>query len=186
LLDPFCGSGTIAIEAAGLARGLAPGRLRSPALEHLACFDAEAWRAASAQTRAPHPAAISASDRDAGAIAAARANAQRAGVADAIAFVHAAVTKSPWLADPQSAPPRGALVTNPPFGRRISEAKKLETLYHALGQRAARLGSGWRIALLAHDARLARRTGLALEVAFATKHGGLQVRALVAIAKDAG
>jgi putative N6-adenine-specific DNA methylase len=179
LLDPFCGSGTIAIEAAGIARGLAPGRLRAPALEHLALWDASAWRAAAAETRAAHAPAISASDRDAGAIVAARANAERAGVADAIAFERAAVTKSPWLAEPGSAPPSGVLVTNPPFGRRVSEAKKLETLYQALGHRAARLGPGWRVALLAHDARLARRTGLALAVAFTTKHGGLSVTALV-------
>jgi putative N6-adenine-specific DNA methylase len=182
LLDPFCGSGTIAIEAAGLALGLAPGRLLAPPLEHLALFDASAWRRVAAASRAPNSSPICASDRDAGAIAAARANAERAGVASAIAIERAAVTKCAWLAAPESAPERGALVTNPPFGRRVSEAAKLETLYQALGHRAARLGAGWRVALLAHDARLARRTGLALEAAFATKHGGLNVSALVAAA----
>jgi putative N6-adenine-specific DNA methylase len=185
LLDPFCGSGTIAIEAAGLALGLAPGRLRAPALEHLALFDAGAWRAAAAETRPARVAPISASDRDAGAIAAARANAERAGVAHAIAFERAAVTKSAWLAAPESAPARGVLVTNPPFGRRVSESRKLETLYQALGHRAARLGAGWRVAILAHDPRLARRTGLALAVAFSTRHGGLSVSALVGPAEGA-
>jgi putative N6-adenine-specific DNA methylase len=182
LLDPFCGSGTIAIEAAALARGLAPGRLRAPALEHLALFDASAWRKVAAETRAAHAPQISASDRDEGAIAAARANAERAGVADAIAFARAAITKNAWLAEPGAAPERGVLVTNPPFGHRVSASSKLETLYQALGHRAARLGAGWRVAILAHDARLARRTGLALDVAFATKHGGLNVSALVGAA----
>jgi putative N6-adenine-specific DNA methylase len=178
LLDPFCGSGTIAIEAAALARGLAPGRLLPPALEHLALFDANAWREVAAEVRTARAPAISASDRDEGAIAAARTNADRAGVADAIAFARAAITRNAWLEQPASAPARGVLVTNPPFGRRISESRKLETLYQALGHRAARLGAGWRIALLAHDVRLARRTGLTLDVAFTTKHGGLSVSAL--------
>jgi len=179
LLDPFCGSGTIAIEAAALALGLAPGRLRAPPLEHLALFDADAWRACAAETRPAKTSPIYASDRDAGAIAAARANAQRAGVADAIAFERAAITKSAWLAAPESAPARGVLVTNPPFGHRISETRKLETLYQALGHRAARLPAGWRVSILAHDGRLARRTGLPLRAAFTTKHGGLTVTALV-------
>lgn len=180
LLDPFCGSGTIAIEAAGLALGLAPGRSRPPALQHLALFDAAAWAEAAAPRAASANAApISASDRDAGAIAAARANASRAGVADAIEFTHAAITKHPWFAPAAAKPARGVLVTNPPFGRRVSEASKLQTLYQALGHRAARLGAGWRVAILAHDVRLARRTGLPLRVAFSTRHGGLAVSALV-------
>jgi putative N6-adenine-specific DNA methylase len=181
LLDPFCGSGTIAIEAAGLAAGLAPGRLRAPPLAHLALFDAPTWQELAGE-RAPAPAAlppIAASDRDAGAIAAARANAGRAGVESLITFAHAALTKQPWLAAAGAAPGRGMLVTNPPFGRRVSEADKLGTLYQALGHRAARLGAGWRVAILAHDARLARRTGLPLRAVFTTRHGGLSVSALV-------
>jgi len=180
LLDPFCGSGTIAIEAAALALGLAPGRLREPALAHLALFDASAWREEATASRpgAPSP-RIVAGDRDAGAIDAARANAERAGVARAIAFSRCAVTKQPWLDALGSAPERGVLVTNPPFGRRISESRKLETLYQALGHRAARLPAGWRVALLAHDLRLARRSGLPLRAALTTKHGGLSVTALV-------
>jgi putative N6-adenine-specific DNA methylase len=180
LLDPFCGSGTIAIEAAALALGLAPGRLREPALQHLAPFDVDAWRAEAAVTHARASAPqIVAGDRDAGAVAAARANAERAGVAGAIAFAHCAVTKQPWLDSPATAPERGVLVTNPPFGRRVSESRRLETLYQALGHRAAKLPPGWRVAILAHDVRLARRTGLPLTAAFTTKHGGLTVAALV-------
>jgi putative N6-adenine-specific DNA methylase len=185
LLDPFCGSGTIAIEAAALARGLAPGRLRPAPLEHLALFDASAWRDVAEEKRALHAPPISASDRDEGAVAAARANAERAGVADAVSFVRAAITKNPWLAEPATAPARGVLATNPPFGRRISEAHKLETLYQALGHRAARLGAGWRVAILAHDVRLARRSGLDLHVAFTTKHGGLGVSVLTGPAAPA-
>ncbi|MEO6596341.1 MAG: class I SAM-dependent RNA methyltransferase, partial [Planctomycetota bacterium] len=80
LLDPFCGSGTIAIEAAVLARGLAPGRLRPPAMHHLALFDASAWLelTSAGSTSNKNLPQIAASDRDAGAIEAARHNAERA------------------------------------------------------------------------------------------------------------
>jgi putative N6-adenine-specific DNA methylase len=184
LLDPFAGSGTIAIEAAGLALGLPPGRLRPPALGHLALFDAATWREV-AQGAAPREAAapqavakVAASDRDAGAVEAARHNAERAGVGKHIAFGCHAVTAHPWLDTPGAAPGHGVLVTNPPFGVRVQQAENLLSLYQTIGHCAARLGPGWRIAMLAHDVRLARRTGLPLRALFTTKHGGLTVAAL--------
>jgi putative N6-adenine-specific DNA methylase len=184
LLDPFAGSGTIAIEAAGLASGLPPGRLRPPALEHLALFDPAAWLEV-AQAAAPRAtnasstvAPIAASDRDAGAIEAARHNAERAGMGQHIVFSTHAVAAHPWLEAPQPAPPQGVLVTNPPFGVRVPHAENLLSLYQTIGHRAARLGPGWRVAILAHDVRLARRTGLPLRALFTTKHGGLTVAAL--------
>jgi putative N6-adenine-specific DNA methylase len=70
------------------------------------------------------------------------------------------------------------LVTNPPFGVRVQQAENLLSLYQTIGHCAARLGPGWRIAMLAHDVRLARRTGLPLRALFTTKHGGLTVAAL--------
>jgi putative N6-adenine-specific DNA methylase len=178
LLDPFTGSGTLPIEAAALAAGLAPGRLRPPPLQQLALFDAEAWQAVRTEAlpqtgRAP----IAAIDRDAGAIEAARANAARAGVADRIEFAHGAFTTHPWLQE-GGAPPQGALVANPPFGVRVAKGNNLLPLYQTLGHRAARLGAGWNVAILAHDVRLARRTGLPLKAAFTSKHGGLSVTAL--------
>lgn len=178
-LDPFCGSGTIAIEAAGRAAGLPPGRLRPPPLEHLALFDADAWQGLRSHG-APRErgAPIAASDRDAGAVEAARANAARAGVAERIEFSTNAFTAHPWLAAPESAPKQGVLVTNPPFGVRVAKAAELATLWQALGHRTARLGAGWRCTLLAHDVRIARRTGLPLRANWTTRHGGLAVTCL--------
>ena len=182
LLDPFCGSGTIAIEAAGLAHGLAPGRLRPPPLHHLVAFDADAWEDVRQQAPARvAPAPIHASDRDAGAAEATTANAARAGVADAIDVRATALTAQPWLQG--SAPPRGALVTNPPFGLRVAKGGGLLPLYQTLGHRAGKLGPGWRVAILAHDVRLARRTGLPLQAAFTTRLGGLSVTAMVGTAQ---
>ncbi|MFO1031442.1 MAG: class I SAM-dependent RNA methyltransferase [Planctomycetota bacterium] len=179
LLDPFCGSGTIAIEAAGLAAGLAPGRLRPPPLQHLALFDADAWQTNLIAPPARRPKApIVGSDRDEGACGAAKANAERAGVAAWIDFQHAALAAQPWLQE-HAAPPQGLLASNPPFGVRVGKGPDLRPLYQTLGNRAARLGEGWRVALLAHDPRLVRRTGLPLQAAFSSKHGGLPVTALV-------
>lgn len=186
LLDPMCGAGTIAIEAAAIALGLPPGRLRPPPLRHTALWDERLWQQVVADAAARTTAAanattapIAASDRDRGAIEAARANAERAGVAAAVAFTCCALAAQPWLAAPTQAPPRGLLATNPPFGRRVGQGHDLLPLYQTLGHRLQRLGAGWRLALLAHDDRLARRSGIPLETAFSVRHGGLSVRALV-------
>jgi len=181
VLDPFCGSGTLAIEAAGLRLGLAPGRLRPPPLQHTALFAAADWAAVQRQP-APWPVAatcgpILAGDRDAGAVEAARHNAERAGVGQAIVFQNVAFTAQAWLADPATAPAQGLLLTNPPFGHRI-RGGDLRPLYQTLGQRSARLGPGWRVAMLAEDVRLARRTGMPLRAAFTTRHGGKAVTGL--------
>lgn len=181
LLDPCCGSGTIAIEAALLARRLAPGRHRSFAFERWPSFDPAAWRAllaeadAAALPRAPHP--IVASDRDAGAVEAARANAERAGVAADVDVRHA-----PLSAVEPPAGDRGWLVTNPPYGKRVGDAEALGALWTRLGQYGAQRVPGWTLGVLAADARLAGTLetsyGAALDVALATSNGGLPVRVL--------
>lgn len=186
LLDPFCGSGTIAIEAAAIARCVPPGRLRPPPLQHSARFDHDAWQRLVAE---PQPnedvPLITCSDRDDGAVAAARANAERAGVADALQVEAHAIAAHPWL-QPDAAPPRGVVVSNPPYGVRIKGSSPLLSLYQTVGHRVKRLGDGWRAALLAHDVRLARRTGLSLEPAFSTRHGGLTVTAMATPTPDDG
>ena len=183
------GAGTIAIEAASIARHLPPGRLRKFAFEQLRPFDRTAWETvqsdaqSSALPRAP--AVIHASDRDQGAVDAARENADRAGVAADLEIQPAAFSGAAFLGDPEGAPEAGALVSNPPYGRRIGQPNKLNNLYQALGHRAAKLPSTWRVALCSSDRRLALRTGLSLKTAFTTQHGGSQVRALVGTAEPA-
>lgn len=179
VLDPFCGSGTIVIEAAALQRGLPPGRLRPPPLQHLAMFDPAVWsRVAAARPETTDVPRIAAGDRDAGAIEAARSNAARAGLADAIDFTCAPLRSQPWLRDPANAPRIGRIVTNPPYGVRVSAQRSLLPLYQTLGKCAQALGEGWSATMLAHDPRLARRSGLPLQAVFTTKHGGISVTAL--------
>jgi putative N6-adenine-specific DNA methylase len=169
LLDPFCGSGTIAIEAARLARGIAPGALRAAVLPEATPPPSFA---------PPRTGPISASDRDELAIEHARANADRAGVAAHLELRCTAFSAHPWLAKPQDAPERGVLVCNPPFGKRVSGGGDLRVLYQSLGHRFQQLGPGWRMVLLAHDLRLARAVGVPLKRLFTTRHGGLAVSAL--------
>lgn len=178
LLDPFCGSGTIAIEAASIARCVPPGRLRAPAMQHSACFDHDVWQGLLDEVEPNDDMPqIACNDRDEGAVGATKANAERAGVLEHIdADVHA-LAAQPWL-QPDGAPERGVLATNPPYGMRVKGKNPLLPLYQTLGHRARNLGAGWRAAILAHDVRLARRTGMPLEPAFTTRHGGLSVTAM--------
>nr|WP_220498395.1 bifunctional 23S rRNA (guanine(2069)-N(7))-methyltransferase RlmK/23S rRNA (guanine(2445)-N(2))-methyltransferase RlmL [Rhodopirellula sp. JC639] len=130
LLDPFCGSGTIPIEAARIGRNIAPGIDRD--------FTFESWptvattllpdlrsRAIAAQVDSIEE-RILGSDLDGRVLRAARDNAERAGVADSIHF-------QPGDALRLTSRRRfGCLITNPPYGRRIGEDRELDALYHAL------------------------------------------------------
>src|SRR5699024_8565562 len=114
VVDPMCGSGTFAIEAAEMAAGLAPGRARGYAFEHLAGFEAALWQAMRrAQEGAPpvEPARSHGSDRDAGAVAMARRSAERAGVQAWCDFRCHAISD---LTRPEGPP--GLVITCPPWG----------------------------------------------------------------------
>jgi putative N6-adenine-specific DNA methylase len=119
LLDPCCGAGTIAIEAAQMACGIAPGLHRRFAFERQQPFRAHApaWQAMrqQAQQRIHAPAvAVHAGDVSFRMTDFAARNAERAGVRDAIAFKTADALQRPPPA------PRGTLVMNPPYGERIA------------------------------------------------------------------
>lgn len=176
VLDPMCGSGTFIIEAAEIAAGLLPGRARRFAFEHLATFDAAAWqeiqRAAGSRVAVP-PAAVRffGSDRDAGAVAMSRANAERAGVADFTAFHQCTVSE---LVAPEGPP--GLVIVNPPYGARLGDSKQLRPLYRSLGQTLLDRFPGWRVGLVTTDASLAKSTGLPfLPPGPPVAHGGLRV-----------
>ena len=174
LVDPMCGSGTFVIEAAEIAAKLAPGRSRHFAFEELATFDAAAWAKLkqSAQERVVMPPLrFHGSDRDAGAIAMSRANAERAGVAAITQFKQATISE---LAAPDGPP--GLVIVNPPYGDRIGDKTTLHALYRALGQTLKARFSGWRVGIITSDAALARSTGLEFAPPAATVlHGGLRV-----------
>jgi len=172
VLDPMCGSGTFVIEAAEMAARLNPGRARHFAFEQLATFDAVAWqKLREAKSRRETPIRCHGSDRDAGAIAMSRANAERAGVGDITDFRQAAISE----AVPLEGPP-GLVIVNAPYGTRLGDKGALLPLYQTLGHVLRSRFAGWRVGLVASEARLAHATGLPfLPPGPPVPHGGLRV-----------
>ncbi|HUF65109.1 MAG TPA: hypothetical protein VMM17_03960 [Gemmatimonadaceae bacterium] len=179
LVDPFCGAGTICIEAALLALGRAPGAERAfrftrwPAFAPGAGNAADAGSAAVAGKAAAAP-SVHGYDRDAGAVQAAMSNAQRAGVTDAV------VLRQQSLSAFQPPADKGWIVANPPYGVRVGESGDLRNLYARFGALMRERCRGWVVAFLSADPLLERATGLRLETVLRTENGGLPVRLMVA------
>lgn len=174
LADPMCGSGTIAIEGALIARRIAPGLARTFAAEAWPGADAAVWAKARETVKKrilpSAPAPILASDRDEGAVQAAMENAERAGVAHDITFS----VRS--LSDFEPPAGEGLLLTNPPYGHRVGERDPLRDLFARFGQLIYTRCNGWDAAFLSAERSLEAQTGLDLEELFATKNGGIPVR----------
>jgi putative N6-adenine-specific DNA methylase len=176
LLDPMCGSGTIPIEAAMLARKIAPGLKRDFQFMNWPGFERESWNQLLEIARAAAitlPGELLGSDRDAGAVQAATHNAERAGVAENVRFFQEAVSGSIEGID-SAVGGTGWVLTNPPYGVRVGEAGDLRNLYAKLG---ATLGekAGWRLGVLTADLDLVRQTKLPLRARFSTSNGGIPV-----------
>lgn len=130
LVDPFCGTGTIVIEAAMIARRLAPGRNRPFAGEHLLAIDAAAWQAAREEATDLALPAIEerpiGQDHDPHTLKLARHHAQLAGVADDVHFQHREFAE---LSSPKN---YGCVVTNPPYGERMGRDDEIVALYKSM------------------------------------------------------
>ncbi|MBI3791173.1 MAG: class I SAM-dependent RNA methyltransferase [Gemmatimonadetes bacterium] len=183
LVDPLCGSGTILIEGALIARRMAPGLNRPFACE---AWERVGWSTAAAergrakeQMRAA-PSSIQGSDRDAGAVAAAIANAERAGVHEEVSVMHQALSA---VALPKGG---GLLASNPPYGARVGSSGDLRDLYARLGQLLRTRGPQWHLALVSADRQLEHAIGLPLEVRVRTSNGGIPVHFVVGAAPEHG
>lgn len=172
LVDPMCGSGTIPIEAALLARGIPPGVNRAFAFERWPVYRGEVLGGRKTRNTALFQlnVAILASDRDDGVVELAIANATRAGVADAIQFS----TKAISHVNPP--PGFGWVVTNPPYGARVGESRALRNLYSQFGKFLRQKAEGYSVSILSADRTLERMLGLSLESRFNTRNGGIPVR----------
>ncbi|WP_425467470.1 THUMP domain-containing class I SAM-dependent RNA methyltransferase [Paracoccus laeviglucosivorans] len=172
VLDPMCGSGTFVIEAAEIAAGLHPGRLRSFAFEQFTSFDADAWADLRKPVTPQTALRFYGSDRDPGAIRMSRENADRAGLADFTDFQNLSISDI----QPPEGPP-GLVIINPPYGARIGNKGPLFGLHAAMGEVLRSRFTGWRVGIVTSDAQLARATGLPLrEPGPYVAHGGLKVR----------
>jgi putative N6-adenine-specific DNA methylase len=176
LLDPLCGSGTIPIEAAMIARKMAPGLKRKFQFMSWPGFDAELWTRILENARAAvsyFSGEILGSDRDTGAVQAAARNAERAGVSENVRFSPEAVSGSIAAID-DSGRASGWILTNPPYGVRVGEGDDLRNLYARLGS-ALKSKPGWRLGILTPDWSLVRQTRLSLRLRFSTSNGGIPV-----------
>ena len=154
--DPFCGSGTIPIEAALIAKNRAPGLDRSFAAQHWKNMDARLWMDAAdeAQDKEFHGAYdIWGGDIDPAAVDLARHNAALAGVDDCVRFEVADAAAF------HRESTYGQLVTNPPYGERLLEKKEAEALYRAFGKAVGTLPPKWRVLVLSSHTEFERCFG---------------------------
>lgn len=148
LLDPVCGSGTIPIEAALIARNIAPGLRRSFACEGWPQIDARLWKEARREAYAAIDTSITpeiyGSDIDPAAVALAKNNARKAGVDDCIRFE----TKA--LADVSLPASYGVAICNPPYGERMGERADVTALYRDMRRLFGGDGT-WSVYVLTSD-----------------------------------
>ncbi len=181
LVDPFCGSGTLAIEAAGIALRRAPGLDRGFALEAWPCADADLFRALRAEAAAdaasaaapPEP-RIFCFDQSEGAIARAARNAARAGVSAQIHFERRelALLRAPRRRG------RGLVLANPPYGRRLGDASAARETYARLGRVLKERFARWQAAIVAPTPALAAALRIRPVAAHRLAHGGLRIALL--------
>ena len=154
--DPFCGSGTIPIEAALIAKNRAPGLNRTFSAQRWPWLPQSAWLEAAEEAIEEEfhgKYDIWGGDLDPAAISIAQSNAAKAEVEDCIRF---------QVADAASfsrAEPYGRVVTNPPYGERLMEKQQAEALYRRFGQACRSLPSGWQVSVLSSHTEFERTFG---------------------------
>lgn len=178
--DPFCGSGTIAIEAAMIALGIEPAGVRERyAMERWPWFPATALASRRPAERAKTEGALTgpsaplprivARDADPGVIEIARRNARRAGVEEVIEFALADALSTPAPFD------AGVVVTNPPYGERM-ELEEARGFYASLGSHLKSSYGGWNVWLLSANREAMKGFGLRPSSKMQLYNGGLDAR----------
>lgn len=174
LQDPFCGSGTLVIEAAMMACLVAPGLIREDqALIHWVQHQPSLWqkiREEALHQVKPALVPILGTDKDPHIIYIARANAERAGVLRLVEFKHQNISDCRPVSD------KGLLIGNPPYGERLGDATQLIPLYSELGQMAHTWFQGWKAAFLTSNPMLAKAIGLRAEKQYTLFNGALECR----------
>ena len=156
LCDPFCGSGTIPIEAALIARNRAPGLSRSFSAQRWSWLDKQLWLDAAGEAMDKEfdgSYEIWGGDIDRSAVDLARHNAELAEVDDIVRFDVDDATRFHWGGL------HGRVVTNPPYGERVMERKEAEELYRSFGKAWDKLPEGWKLYLLSSHTEFERTFG---------------------------
>lgn len=156
LWDPFCGSGTLAIEGAMIATGRAPGLLRSFAAESFPAFPARIWKEAREEARAKivtdSKFEAFASDIDEAMLDVVYENALRAGVEEHVRIFEA---DARTIKKPDR---RGTIICNPPYGERLMSESEVESLYAAIGRNFATF-EPWQVYVITSCDRFERLYG---------------------------
>ena len=156
LCDPFCGSGTIPIEAALIAKNRAPGLNRNFSAQKWSWLDKKLWMSAADEAMDKEfdgDYEIWGGDIDPEAVALAKHNAELAEVEDLVQFEVSDATRFHWGGL------RGRIVTNPPYGERIMERKEAEELYRAFGKAWDKFPDTWQLYLLSSHTEFERTFG---------------------------
>ena len=156
LCDPFCGSGTIPIEAALIAKNRAPGLNRTFSAQKWSWLDKKLWMEAAdeAMDKEFHgDYEIWGGDLDPAAVELARHNAALAEVDDVVRFDVDDARTFHWGGL------YGRVVTNPPYGERIMERREAEELYRAFGRAWSKFPEGWKLYLLSSHTEFERTFG---------------------------
>lgn len=183
-LDPLCGSGTLVIEAALIALDRAPGLMRDYfGFLGWGGHDAALWERlrseAEARSRAAPAARVTlrGTDRDRGAIAAARDNARRAGVEGQARFEVGELRDAAPLGGDDGVQP-GLLATNPPYGVRLEDREGARAVHRELGEVLRERFGGWSAAILTGAPELGRELGLRAFRTHALWNGAIECRLL--------
>ncbi|WP_419419825.1 bifunctional 23S rRNA (guanine(2069)-N(7))-methyltransferase RlmK/23S rRNA (guanine(2445)-N(2))-methyltransferase RlmL [Legionella sp. D16C41] len=172
--DPFCGSGTLVIEAAMIAGHIAPGLLRQDqSLIHWVKHQPTLWeklRAHALTQVKPAKIKLIGTDTNQKLIAHAKANAERAGVLPLVSFAQRA------LKDCHAESPHGLLICNPPYGERLADATQLIPLYQQIGTAAHTSFQGWQMAFLTSNPMLAKAVGLRAAKQYTFFNGPLECK----------
>ncbi len=182
LVDPFCGAGTLLVEAAWMAAGVAPG-LGRPRHGFVGWrgHDAALWESLLAEARTRSDEGLRAlqpvffgQDADPAVLNEARRNAQAAGVAG---FLHLARGTVEHLQPPPGAA-GGLVISNPPYGERLGERGTLAGVYRAFGERLRAGFAGWRVAVIVADEELGHAIGLRADKRYVLFNGAIECRLL--------
>jgi 23S rRNA (guanine2445-N2)-methyltransferase / 23S rRNA (guanine2069-N7)-methyltransferase len=179
-VDPMCGSGSLAIEAALIAADVAPGSLRNDfGFIRWRGHDEAVWQRLLAEAAERRAAAriervvLRAYDRDSAAVRATLENAARAGFAKHVLAARCE------LADLPAAPvPRGLLAVNPPYGERLGEADALQGIYALLGDKLREHYVGWQAAVLTGNPPLGRELRIKAKRTHTMYNGPIECRLL--------
>ncbi|MFC2990851.1 bifunctional 23S rRNA (guanine(2069)-N(7))-methyltransferase RlmK/23S rRNA (guanine(2445)-N(2))-methyltransferase RlmL [Halomonas tibetensis] len=186
LVDPLCGAGTLLIEAAMMAADVAPGLSRERFGFHgWAGHDETTWRELKREAEARANigrkrcrSQFHGIDQSPAALAAAKANAMRAGIPALITLTGGGLAELSRPEGLDSEPP-GLVITNPPYGERLGELPELVGLYARLGERVRATFPGWRLAVFTGNPDLGHRIGLRAHKQYALRNGPLEAKLLL-------